>query len=84
MLKKIKIIIENLLCAINELAHGLCPQETVSSEDIRITQISTQTWKIGNSSYFPWSGKAVGSSVPCVSLIILGSYLTSLSLISRL
>lgn len=26
----LKIIIEHLLCAINELAHGLCPQETAS------------------------------------------------------
>lgn len=34
----LKIIIEHLPRAINELARGLYPQETASSEDIRITQ----------------------------------------------
>ena len=49
----LKIIIEHLLCAINELACGLCAQETASREGSRITQISRQTCKIGNSSHFP-------------------------------
>ena len=56
----------------------------VSSESTRITQINTQTWKIGNPSHFPWHWKVLGSSLWCVSLIILGSFLTSLSLISQI
>lgn len=39
----LKIIIEHLLCAVNELVHGLWPQEMVSSEGTRITPISPQT-----------------------------------------
>lgn len=54
----LKIIIEHLLCAINELARGLCPQETASSKGTRITRISTQTCIIGDSSHLPLSQKA--------------------------
>lgn len=80
----LKIIIEHLFCAVNELAQSLCPQETVSSERVRITQISTQTCKIGNLLHFPWREKALGSSLPRVNFIIPGSYLTSLSLVSHM
>ena len=37
----LNVIIEHLPCAINELARGLYPQETASSEGIRITQTDT-------------------------------------------
>lgn len=36
----LKTIVEHLLCAINEVAHGLWPQDVVSSESTRITQIA--------------------------------------------
>lgn len=78
----LKTIVEHLLCAINEVAHGLWPQDVVSSESTRITQISPQSYKIRDSLHFPWSEKAPGSSLPCVSCVILGSYLTTLSFIS--
>lgn len=79
----LKIIIEHLLCAINELAHGLCPQETASRESTRITPTSTQTCEIGNPSPLPWSRKALGCSLPHVSFIILRSWLTSLRHVSH-
>lgn len=69
--------------SIHALAHGLCPQETASSEGTRITQISTQTCTVGNLSHFPWSQKALGCTRPHVSFVILGSSLTSLRLISH-
>lgn len=34
----LKIIIKHLLCAFNEVAHGIWPQDIVSSKSTRITQ----------------------------------------------
>lgn len=59
----------------NEVAHGLWPQDVVSSESTRITLISPQSCKIRDSLHFPGSEKALGSSLPRVSCINSGKLL---------